>query len=94
MRRKKNQKASQASQGRQGTWAVRGQVPGRPRAWRKPLGRQRSERIRAGAGGSGSRPPAGRWVGAAGAGALTAEEGRAGRGGGEGEDSVTASDLQ
>ncbi|CAN0544150.1 unnamed protein product, partial [Rangifer tarandus platyrhynchus] len=31
-----------------------GQVPGRPRAWRKPLGRQRAERIRAGAGGSGS----------------------------------------
>ena len=37
----------------------------------------------AGAGGSGSRQPAGRWVGAAGASALTAVEGRAGRGGGD-----------
>lgn len=52
------------------------------------------ERSQAGASGSGSRQRAGRWVGAAGARALTSEDGRAGRGGEEGEDSVTASDLQ
>ena len=75
-------------------WAVRVQTPGRSRAWRKPLGGLRAERSQAGAGGSGSRQRAGRWVGAAGASELTAEEDLAGRGGEEGEDSVTASDLQ
>lgn len=88
MRKLKNQKASQASRGKQGTWAVRSQTPGRPRAWRKPLGRVGREPA------DPDRARAGRWVGAAGASALTAEEGRVGRGGEEGEDSVTASDLQ
>lgn len=81
--------------GDKGTWAVRGQAWGRRWAWRKPLGRRPAERGRAGAadrasprGDAGARqepvcrPP------------RLPEEGRAGWGGGEGEDGMTASDLQ